>query len=208
MKRRQRKQQPFSVTYTPFAKDGSLDQVLTITNNTDVSVQPTLTYVPISMYGAELPHVETRGVNGTHVGAALLPAKGTLREVLRFDGQGAEQVRGVQVNLAEAIEVDHPALEQDVKSVMINMDQKATADPEDFWGVGLVNPNPFGVTMRISLVQLDEPRKDCPRQVIDVVTLQEDVDMASQSNHMVWLPEMVRGQFHDVVHTLVMPTYA
>lgn len=207
VRRRQRKPQPFTVRYTPVAADGSLDQTLTITNNTEVSVQPTLRFTPRNMYGHELPHVTTLGVNGTHLGQALLPAGGTLREVLAFDGQGARQVRGVEVELAAVDEIDHPALEQDVKTVMIDLDQKATADPVDFWGIGVVNPNPFGVTLRISLVQLEDRDRDNPRQVVDVVTLQEDVDMASVSNHVIWLPEDVRGQFHDVVHHLVPPTF-
>nr|MCW2727099.1 hypothetical protein [Aeromicrobium sp.] len=208
MKRRQRKPQPFTVKYTPVATDGSLDQTLTITNNTDVSVQPTLRLTPLSMYGHELPHVTVVGVNGSHLGRAILPAGGSLRDVLRFDGEGARQARGVSVELVAAEEIDHPALEQDTRTVMIDLEQKATADPADFWGVGLVNPNPFGVTMRISLVQLEPRDRDNPRQVVDVVTLQEDVDMASVSNDVIWLPEDVRGQFHDVVHCLVPPTYA
>lgn len=193
--------------YVPVASDGSLDQTLTITNNTEVSVQPTLRFNTFNAYGSQLPHVTTRGVNGTHLGSALLPAGGTLREVLRFDGQGADQVQGVAVELAAVDEVEHPALEADVKSVMIDMDQKATADPTDFWGIGLVNPNSFGVTMRISLVELEDPRTGRPRQVLDSVTLQDDIDMASMSNHVIWLPEDVRGRFHDVVHHLRMPTY-
>ncbi len=154
MRRRQRKQQPFDVRYVPIATDGSLDQTLTITNNTDVSVQPTLLFTPYSIYGHPLPHVTMIGVNGSHRGQALLPAGGRLREVLRFDGQGSDQVRGVAVELGAAEENDHPALEQDVRTVMIDLDQKATDEPEDFWGIGVVNPNPFGVTMRISLVRL------------------------------------------------------
>jgi hypothetical protein len=207
VRRRQRQTQPFTVRYVPIASDGSLDQTLTITNNTETSVQPTLRFTPINMYGHELPHVTTVGVNGSHLGRAVLPAAGTLLDVLRFDGQGARQVRGVHVELAAAEEIDYPALEQDVKTVMIDLDQKATADPADFWGIGVVNPNPFGVTMRISLVQLEERERDSPQQVADVVTLQEDVDMASVSNHVIWLPEDVRGQFHDVVHCLVPETY-
>lgn len=208
MRRRQRKPQPFAVTYTPVASDDSLDQLLTIRNNTDVSVRPTLSFTAYDVYGRPLPHVTTQGVNGSHRGGPVLPANGTLLDVLRFDGQGAELVRGVQVALAAAEEVDHPALEQDVKTVMIDLDQKATADPADFWGIGIVNPNPFGVTMRISLVELEDRVRDAPRQVRDVVTLQDDVDMASVSNHVIWLPEDVRGQFHEVVHHLRMPTYA
>ncbi|NRQ51237.1 hypothetical protein [Aeromicrobium stalagmiti] len=208
MKRRERKPPPFNVQYTPVATDGSLDQVLTIKNNTEVSVQPTLRFTPYDVYGRELPHVTTQGVNGSHVGGPVLPAGGTLLDVLRFDGQGSHLVRGVRVELAAVEEVDHPALEQDVKTVMIDLDQKATADPEDFWGIGVVNPNPFGVTMRVSLVELEDRVRDQPRQVSDVVTLTDDVDMASMSNHVIWLPEDVRGQFHEVVHHLRMPSYA
>ncbi len=208
MRRRQRKTPPFTVRYRPIGVEGDLDQVLSITNNTEVSVMPTLRFTPRSIYGQELPHVTTQGVNGSHLGRAILPAGGTLTDVLRFDGQGARQVRGVDVELAEAEEVDHPALEEDVKTVMIDLDQKATADPVDFWGIGIVNPNPFGVTMRISLIQLEDRERDNPRQVVDVVTLTDDVDMASVSNHVVWLPEDVRGQFHEVVHALVPTTYS
>jgi hypothetical protein len=208
VRRRQRQAQPFTVRYVPVATDGSLDQTLTITNNTEVSVQPTLRLTARNMYGHPLPHVSVVGVNGSHLGNALLPAGGTLLDVLRFDGQGARQVRGVDVELVAVEEIGLPALEKDVKTVMIDLEQKATADPADFWGIGVVNPNPFGVTVRISLVQLEDRDRDNPRQVVDVVTLQEDVDMASVSNHVIWLPEEVRGQFHDVVHCLVPETYA
>lgn len=207
MRRRQRKEQPFSVTYTPVATDGSLDQTLAITNHTDTSVQPSLRFIAYNMYGHELPHVTTVGVNGSHLGRAVLPAGGTLTDVLRFDGQGASQVRAVHVELIAAEEIDHPALEQPTRTVMIDLDQKATDDPADFWGIGVVNPNPFGVTMRISLVQLEERDRDNPRQVADVVTLTDDVDMASVSNHVIWLPEDVRGRFHEVVHCLVPASY-
>jgi hypothetical protein len=208
VRRRERRTQPFTVKYTPIATDGSLDQTLTITNNTDVSVQPTLRFTPRSVYGQELPHVTTQGVNGSHLGRAVLPAGGTLREVLRFDGQGARQVRGVDVELAAVEEIDHPALEEPVKTIMIDLEQKATDEPADFWGIGMVNPNPFGVTVRVSLVELEDRDRDNPRQVVDVATLQEDVDMASVSNNVIWLPEDVRGQFHEVVHCLVPPTYS
>lgn len=208
MKRRQRKPQPFTVRYTPVARDGSLDQTLTITNNTDVSVQPTLQFTPRSMYGQELTHLTTVGVNGSHLGRAVLPAGGTLHEVLRFDGQGARQVRGVDVELIAVEEINHPALEQDARTVMIDLDQKATDDPAEFWGIGVVNPNPFGITLRISLVRLEDRDRDNPRQVVDVVTLEGDVDMASVSNHVIWLPEEIRGQFHEVVHCMVPETYS
>lgn len=207
MKRR-RRAAPFTLTYVAESTDGSLDQTLRITNTTETSVIPTLHFRPFNAYGLELPHVTAIGVNGTHAGRAVLPAGGTLVDVLRFDGQGSELVQHVQVEMTDVEEVDHPALVQPTRSVMIDLDQKATAEPNDFWGIGLVNPNPFGVTMRVSLVRLEDRKPHRPRQVADVVTLTEDADMASESNHVIWLPEDVRGQFDEVVHHLVMPTYA
>lgn len=194
--------------YVAEATDGSLDQTLTITNTTDASVLPTLHFKPVNAYGIELPHVVTIGVNGSHAGRALLPAGGSLVDVLRFDGLGADQVRFVGVELTAVEEVDHPAIEKPCRAVMIDLAQKATADTGEFWGIGLVNPNPFGVTMRVSLVRLEDRRPHIPRQVEEVVTLQDDVDMASESDDVIWLPEDVRGRFHEVVYHLVPPTYA
>lgn len=194
--------------YVPIATDGGPDQVLTIENHTDVSVMPTLAFTPISVYGQELPNVVTQTVHGSHRGGPVLPANGMLRDILRFDGPGSRHVRGVNVELASVEELDHPAMEQETRSVMIDLDQKATDIPEEFWGIGLVNPNSFGVTVRVSLLEFEERERDFPRQVVDVVTLQDDVDLASVSNHVIWLPEDVRGQFHEVEHHLRAPTYA
>ena len=112
MRRRPRQQRPFSITYVPVATDGGPDQVLTIENHTDVSVLPTLAFTAFDIYGRELPHVVTQTVHGSHRGGPLLPAGGSLRDILRFDGQGSRQVRGVQVELAaveELVEVESGA---------------------------------------------------------------------------------------------------
>ena len=202
MRRRARPQGPFTVEYVPLSADGSPDQLLTIRNNTETSVQPTLSFGARDLWGRELPGVVTQTVNGSDRGGPLLPAGGTLVDILRFDGLGARYVRGVDVELAAVEQSDHPALEGDVTTVMIDLDQQATLEPDDFWGIGMVNPNPFGVTVRVSLVEFEDRHGDDPRQAVDVVTLQEDIDMASVSNHVIWLPEDVRGRFHAVTHHL------
>mgnify|MGYP001552499814 CR=1 FL=1 len=198
MRRRSRPSSPFTVRYVPLAADDSPDQLLTIQNNTEVSVQPTLGFTARDLWGRELPNVVTQTVHGSHLGGPLLPAGGTLRDILRFDGPGSRDVRGVDVELVAVEELDHPALEGDIRVVMIDLEQKATDDPEEFWGIGIVNPNPFGVTVRTALIEFEERGRDNPRQAVDVFTLQDDVDMPSVSNHVIWLPEDVRGQFHAV----------
>ncbi len=200
--RGRRNRAPLSLRYVPTATDGEIDQVVWMENRSDVSLVPTLRYVARDIWGRELPHVVTRTVHGSDQGLALLPARGTGQDILRFDGPGARDVRRVDAELVDLSQDDHPALEADVRTVMIDLQEKATADPADFWGIGLVNPNPFGVQVRVSLVAFEDRERDYPRQVVDVVTLQGDIDMASASNDIIWLPEDVRGQFHDVVHQL------
>ena len=201
--RKKRGRAPLSFRYAPKATDGGIDQVLTMHNHTDVSLVPTVHYVARDIWGRELPHVVTQTVHGSDRGLPLLPAGGTGQDILRFDGPGARDVRAVDIELVDLSEHDHPALEADLRTVMIDLQEKATADPADFWGIGLVNPTPFGVQVRVSLVAFEDRERDYPRQVVDLVILQGDVDMASGSNDIIWLPEDVRGQFHDVVHHLV-----
>ncbi|MGH3458016.1 hypothetical protein [Aeromicrobium sp.] len=201
--RKKRGRAPLSFRYVPRAKDGGIDQLITMQNHTDVSLVPTVRYVARDIWGRELPHVVTQTVHGSDRGLPLLTAGGTGHDILRFDGPGSRDVRGVDVELVDLSESDHPPIEADIRTVMIDLHEKATADPAEFWGIGLVNPNPFGVLLRVALVAFEEGERDHPRQVVDVVTLQGDIDVASTSNDIIWLPEDVRGQFDDVDHHLV-----
>ena len=203
MKRKSRGRAPLSFRFVPKAADGGIDQTVTMHNHTDVSLVPTVRYIARDIWGRELPHVVTQTVHGSDRGLTVLPAGGSGHDILRFDGPGDRAVRVVDIELVELEENDHPALEADTRAVMIDLEQRATADPAQFWGIGLVNPNPFGVRMRISLLEIEDRVHDHPRQVVDVVTLQDDVDMASVSNDIIWLPEDVRGRYEAVVHHLV-----
>ncbi len=201
--RKKRSRAPLSFRYVPKSTDGGIDQVVTMHNHTDVSLVPTVRYIARDIWGRDLPNVSTQTVHGSDRGLALLPAGGKGHDILCFDGPGSRDVRVVDIELVDLSENDHPALEADIRTVMIDLQEKATADPAEFWGIGLVNPNPFGVQLRVSLLAFEDRERDYPRQVVDVVTLQGDVDIASASNDIIWLPEDVRGQFHEVVHHLV-----
>jgi len=204
--KRSRSPAPLSFEYVAKPGDGSPDQTLTMINNTESAIRPTLAFTAHNMYGSVLPDVEVRTVLGTHLGAALLPGHGTVEDILRFDGPGARDVRGVQISFTDVEEVEHPPVDAGLRAVMVDLDQKATMDPEDFWGVGVANGNPFGVQVRVALVAFEDRVGDHPRQVEDVVTLEGDVDLASESHEVIWLPENVRGLFHHVSWCLVPQT--
>lgn len=205
-KKRSRPQAPLSFEYVAKPVDGSPDQTLTMTNHTETAVRPTLAFIPHNMYGMPMPKVEVRTVLGTHLGAALLPGHATVQDILRFDGPGAQDVRAVQIAVTDIEELEHPPLDAGLRAVMVDLDQKATLDPEDFWGVGVANGNPFGVQVRVALVAFEDRVGDQPQQVEDVVTLEGDIEVASESHEVIWLPENVRGMFHHVAWCLVPQT--
>ena len=88
---------------------------------------------------------------------------------------------------------------------MVDLEERATLDPSEFWGVGLVNRNEVPISVGVTLVEYEDRVGDAPRQAVDAVTLEGTVDLASQSHEVVWLPEDVRGRFHAVLAHVVVP---
>ncbi|WP_040320209.1 hypothetical protein [Aeromicrobium marinum] len=191
---------PLTVTYRAKSESGGLDQVLSFRNDTETALLPTLRFVARDHYGRELPHVVPHSVLGMDRGAVCVPPGSTGIDVLAFTGEGNRSVRGVEAHVVEIMEAEHPPLTQDVTVVMIDLEQRKTYEPADFWGVGLANPNDVEVEMRVVLIQ-HEPQapKDDPRQVVDVVEMTETVTVAPQGHQVIWLPEDVRGQYDGVL---------
>lgn len=176
------------------------DQVVSLENRTETSIVPTLQFIAHDHYGRPLPHVQAHSVLGFDRGASCVPAGRTGIDVLAFSGQGYRAVRGVTVNVIDVEEVPHPPLTADVELLMIDLEQRRTYDPTEFWGVGLGNRNDVEVESRVVLVQREpETADDNPRQVVDVVELTETVTVRAQSHEIVWLPESVRGSFDGVL---------
>lgn len=204
-----RRNQPgLKVAYAPRGTDGALDQTVRVENTTEVGVRPVLTFTAVDFYGRELPNVEVGTVLGIDRGAVVVAPGQTAIDVLHFHGLGARNVRGVNIAMADATEADLGGATAPVEALMVDMNQHATLDPADFWGVGVVNRNDVPVSMKVTLVEL-EPEgtggKDSPRQAVDAVTLTEPVELASQSHDVVWLPEEIRGRFHAVIGHLDVP---
>lgn len=196
------------VAYAPRGTDGGLDQTITLHNRTETGLRATLRFTAIDVYGRQMPDIEVGTVLGMDRGAVVAPPGQSAVDVLHFHGMGARNVRGVEVVVVDAQEVDLAETTAPVEALMVDADQHATLDPDEFWGVGVVNRNQVPVSMKVTLVELEPPGtggKDAPRQAVDAVTLSEPVELASESHDVVWLPEEVRGQFHAVLAHLDVP---
>lgn len=201
-----RRKPPISVVYTPKSTDPALpDQQLTMRNDSEVALRPVLRFVARDTYGRELPNVEVGTVLGIDRGALVALPGSSAVDVLHFHGQGARQVRGVEVHVDAMEQVDLDGVTHPAEALMVDLEEHATLDPQDFWGVGVVNRNEVPVSIGVTLVEYEDRVGDAPRQAIDAVTLDGTVDLASQSHEVVWLPEEVRGRFHAVLAHVVVP---
>lgn len=201
-----RRKPPISVVYVPKATDAdSPDQQVTLRNDSEVALRPVLRFVARDAYGRALPNVEVGTVLGIDRGAVVALPGSSASDVLHFHGQGARHVRGVEVHVEAMEQVDLEGVTQPVEAVMVDLEERATLDPENFWGVGVVNRNEAPVSISVTLVEYEERMGDAPRQAVDAVTLEGTIDLASQSHEVIWLPEEVRGRFHAVFAHVAVP---
>ncbi|WP_229053164.1 hypothetical protein [Aeromicrobium sp. Leaf350] len=205
-----KKPRPLAVRYEAKATDGGLDQVLTMTNSTDHDLVPVLRFRPLDFYGRELPLVNVTSLQGLTRGQVVVPSNSATRDVLRFDGPGCRSVRFVDTEVLDLVEIEVLGLESQPTTVMVDLDKKATANPKDFWGVGVANANEAEMQVRVTLIELEpehtDPKlRDAPRQALDWVSLEGDVTLAAKDHDVVWLPEDVRGKYHGVLGSVAAP---
>lgn len=201
-----RRKPPISVTYVAKATDAdSPDQTITLRNDSEVALRPVLRFVARDTYGRALPNVEVGTVLGIDRGSVVALPGSAASDVLHFHGQGARQVRGVEVHVEAMEQVDLDGVTRPAEAVMVDLEERATLDPENFWGVGVVNRNEVPVSISVTLVEYEERVGDAPRQAVDAVTLEGTIDLASESHEVVWLPEEVRGRFHAALAHVVVP---
>lgn len=92
-------------TYTRHSDEGAIDQLLTIFSKAEEPVAVTARFDALDADGKALPDVRTRGIYGTERGDQVL-MPGWNHDILRFEGDGAADVRDVRVVGARADSVD------------------------------------------------------------------------------------------------------
>ena len=205
-----KKPRPLTVRYEAKATDGGLDQVLTMTNSTDTDLVPVLRFRPLDFYGRELPLVTVTSLQGLTRGQVVVPSNSVTKDVLRFEGPGCRSVRFVDTEVVDLVEIEVAGLDTEPTTVMVDLDKKATANPEDFWGIGVANANDAEMRVRATLVALEPEHtekalRDAPRQALDWVSLEGDVVLGAKDHDVVWLPEDVRGTYHAVLGSIAAP---
>jgi hypothetical protein len=161
-----------SFEYTAIGAQDEYDQVLTITNDGLGAVAPTLRITPLDAGGRPIAGLEVTSAFGSTRGTMIVPAFYEDWDILKFDGERADEVRDVLVEVERLEQVDYPDTPEGGVSVERHLNEGKPAEDFDdpFDAVELRNPNEEAETVKLALFAWRAKRGDAPQQFEWVIT--------------------------------------
>lgn len=149
-----------------------MDQTLTIRNNASSAVVLRLAFVPLDANGQELRGVTTTTAYGTEAGHHVIPARFVDVDVLAFHGPGHRDVADVRVEVLQVEPVPFPTK---LRGVVLTerIDARGNVVPAgyEYERVRLTNNGLEPVTVRVALIEFDQPPPGQSQQAVDVQQL-------------------------------------
>lgn len=145
--------------FAPTTGDGHLNQVLTIVNDGDQVLAPTLEFTALDALGRTLPSVRVASVYGSDRGRLVVPP-GASTDVLTFTGMAARAAEDVAVSVRSAEPVDAPAV--DVQPVVTPVDDGGRVLDRNsrFTAVSIRNDDSEQMSVRVVYIIWSEPPAD------------------------------------------------
>lgn len=152
-------------------EDETMNQVLEIDNRAWGwgSLVPVLTFQALDKDRRVLHDVEVKTVYGSDRGTLVVP-EGQWYDVLRFSGEGQEDVVDVRVTVGSVAETRLPADQGDVGVTTQALDSRGRdmSRFEPFAGVKLTNDNENSVMVRVVYIVWDQPKDGETQQAVEV----------------------------------------
>jgi hypothetical protein len=158
------------------APEGTMDQILTLTNPGRTAVVLHADLTPLDASGRPVTGVRTISHYGSTEGRMVL-VPGENVDVLGFLGDDAAQVTDVRVEVRESQEVDFPAVGSLVVSEPLRADGTPASYVEPFTHVRLHNANPVDVPARVAVILWAPTTPDAPQQPVLVTDLVEEATL-------------------------------
>ncbi|MEU6238103.1 hypothetical protein [Kitasatospora sp. NPDC047058] len=159
-----------SFSYHALGKQEYIDQTLSIGNDGQASVVPTLTITAVDGSGRELPDVQVTTAYGSDRGSLVIQPGGGY-DVLAFHGADAKNVADVKVTVKELAAADLPESASGVEAQPADAAGKPLTKFDPFDQVILKNPNSTAVSVRIVYLVYDQPSAGTPQQAIEAVPI-------------------------------------
>ena len=192
-------------SYQRLGDGDDYDQVLTIKNDGFGAVAPTLEITPLDIRGEPIDGVKVTSALGSTRGAQVIPPFFEEYDILKFEGERADEVYDVKVKIGDLEQVDHPSMPEGgvIAERYFNEGKPANEFEEPFDEIELRNPNPDDVTVDIALIAWQDPPKDenAPHQFEWAITAGAPVTVPAKSRKRVKLGPDTAGIAYVTVLT-------
>jgi hypothetical protein len=188
-----------SFKYVPEGDEDDFDQTLEITNEGLNAVAPTLKITPVDIGGDPVDGVTVTTAFGSDRGRQVVASYMTETEVLRFEGERAEDVVDVKVEIEKLEQVDYPEFDDYFKVQRFD-DDVAVEQDKPFDTIELSNPNDKPMTMGLVLMAWEEAERNGLEQFAWSIPLDQVYTLPANGRGRFPMPE---GLADEVVVTVV-----
>lgn len=177
--------------YRSLGGDSQIDQFLSLTHEADVGLAPSIEITPLDGEGEKIPGVKAHTAFGSDRGRVVIPPEGIVSDVLRFSGPRARDVEDVELQVTSLEEADaEPAPEELDTKRMAN--GRPVKDGVLFDAYRIDNPNPGEATVRVALIEWEDPPEGKPQQAARVTPLSSLLRVPGKGSRTVRMPPELR----------------
>jgi hypothetical protein len=145
-----------SFQYQRTTGNDTIDQVLSITNDSGQPVVPILRFTPVDGAGQPVAGLTVTTAYGSDRGQVVVGTKGGF-DILAFHGADASQVMDVKVDVTSVTVAKRIVVTRDLTMAFQDASGGAVDKFGSFDKVLLTNPNDFDATVRIVYIVWDQP---------------------------------------------------
>jgi hypothetical protein len=185
--------------YTPYGGDDQIDQVLEIENTGLHAIRPTLKITPLDLAGQEIPGLTVTTAFGSDRGQQVIAAEFTDFDILHFEGERANEVRKVRVEITKLKQADYPDMTEGVSADRFEAGRKVDQFNAQFDAIQLHNPNDDALAVNVVLIAWARAKKGDPQQFEWAIPIGDPVTVPAHDAKMVPLP----GDLADISYVSV-----
>ena len=188
-----------SFKYVAEGDEDDFDQTLEITNEGLSAVVPTLEITPLDAARNPVPGVAVLTAFGSDRGRQVVASFMTETEVLRFEGERADEVVDVRVEIEKLEQVSYPDFEKYFDIQRFDDDVPVDGD-KTFDALDLSNPNDKTLSMGVALIAWEQSERNGLEQFAWSIPLDDVYTVPAHGRERVPLPE---GLADELVVTVV-----
>ena len=189
-----------SFKYTAYGGEENYDQVLEIASDGFSGVTMDLDITPLDDAGQPIEGVTVTSAFGSADGGQVIPPFFTDYDLLKFEGDRANEVRDVRVEIRDLDQVDYPEMEEAIKYARFD-DGLRVGDDETFDAIELTNTNDDALAVKVALMYWGERPESDPQQYEWAIPLDDVYTVPANGRKMVALPPGIADEYVVSIET-------